>query len=74
VLPGGKCVLLCRPEGHGPGGVEIVNVCGSPAWQALGVQSGRDCECFWITSFAGFRGKAWCSGDHAGPCKLRGAS
>jgi hypothetical protein len=22
------------PEGCGPGGVEIVNVCGSPAWQS----------------------------------------
>jgi hypothetical protein len=29
------------PEGHRSGGVEIVSVCGLPAWQALGAQSGR---------------------------------
>jgi hypothetical protein len=28
---------LCRPEGHGL--AEIVNVCGSSAWQALRAQS-----------------------------------
>jgi hypothetical protein len=32
---------LCRPEGCSP--VEIVNACGSLAWQALRAQSGGDC-------------------------------
>jgi hypothetical protein len=31
---------LGRPEGHRP--AEIVNVCGSPAWQALRAWSGSD--------------------------------
>jgi hypothetical protein len=29
--------------GHGPDAVEIVNACGSLAWQALGPRSCRDC-------------------------------
>jgi hypothetical protein len=33
-------VGLCRPEGCSP--AKIVNVCGLPAWQALGSRSGRD--------------------------------
>jgi hypothetical protein len=36
----GDSAGLYRPWGCGP--VEIVNVCGSPAWQAFGAQSGRD--------------------------------
>jgi hypothetical protein len=43
---------LCRPEGHGP--VETVNVCGSPAWQALEAQSDGDCVCL----------RGWSLGEH----------
>jgi hypothetical protein len=32
---------LCKPEGCGP--VEIMIDCESPAWQALGSQSSKDC-------------------------------
>jgi hypothetical protein len=32
---------LCRPKGWGQ--AEIVNVCGSPPWQALVARSGGDC-------------------------------
>jgi hypothetical protein len=37
------CAGLCRPEGHIA--AEIMNACGSLAWQALGGQSGGDRVC-----------------------------
>jgi hypothetical protein len=45
-----------RPEGCSP--AEIMNVCGSPAWQALWVLAwqSRDHACLWIPGLAGLRG------------------
>jgi hypothetical protein len=43
-----------RPEGHGPSGAEIVNACGSPAWQALVAWRSRD----------------WCWPEGHGPAEI----
>jgi hypothetical protein len=52
------------PEGCSSGGVEIVNACGLPAWQACVVEIVQVC--------AGLRGVAWWSGDHASLCRPEG--
>jgi hypothetical protein len=78
----GGCAGLCRPGGRGPVEQRLC-VCGSPAWQALGLWPGRagivqacagqrawpsgEHECLWISRLAGLKGLF--GGDHVG---LRG--